>query len=482
MATIPGTKYAQGAPSESTGQVLMSPPSEGGGQQIAAGIEKMGAVIMAYAINVQKQEMSVDYYERKRQIDEAGWEAHNAVTGDIEADNKLWEKFESDAQAIAQSSKYKDVNSLLANHLNQVAPNWHQGIYTRSLTIRKENARDQLKLEWTKSLENGDTKTTNDLLANALKLGAITQAEHDNFMKIAPAQAHLLRAERALSLGNNEAVLSELDQTKDMKLTTEQLKQKESLRLTAEKKMDDLDRELTNEVIGYAIKGVNPQDFLTTISENPNYSPGQINKMAEIYLKTYKTWQQTGQNPFTVTRDYNAFIRDFFDMQDGKITNHDELRSRWLKDGVPAYGMNYFQMLDKMIDGDNLLPRGHEAVSTYVNQILKEDMQDAIEKMSDSEKRVFALTLTEVEKNARAEKFDEAQKVINEYKGIRNQKKAKKWLNTLIGLSPLGTVATLTKRATAKPKLAEPKTQTEYDALPSGTQYKHPDGTIKVKK
>ena len=142
MATIPGTKYAQGAPSESTGQVLMSPPSEGGGQQIAAGIEKMGAVIMAYAINVQKQEMSVDYYERKRQIDEAGWEAHNAVTGDKEADNKLWEKFESDAQAIAQSSKYKDVNSLLANHLNQVAPNWHQGIYTRSLTIRKENARE----------------------------------------------------------------------------------------------------------------------------------------------------------------------------------------------------------------------------------------------------------------------------------------------------------------------------------------------------
>jgi len=391
----------------------------------------MGAAVLGYAINVRKQEMSVDYYEKKRQIDEAGWEAHNAVTGDEEADNKIWEKFEADAQAITQSSKYKDVNILLQKHLNQVAPNWQQGIYTRSLTIRKENARDQLKLEWTKSLENGDTKTANDLIDNALKLGAISQTEHDNFMKIAPAQAHLLRAERALSLGNNEAVLSELDQTKDMKLTTEQLKQKESLRLTAEKKMDDLDRELTNEVIGYAIKGVNPQDFLTTISENPNYSPGQINKMAEIYLKTYKTWQQTGQNPFTVTRDYNAFIRDFFDMQDGKITNHDELRSRWLKDGVPAYGMNYFQMLDKMIDGD-LLPRTHDSVSIYMNQLLpKKDMKEEIDKMSDSEKRVFALTLTEVEKNARAEKFDEAQKVINEYKGVRNQKKAKNWLEKI---------------------------------------------------
>lgn len=38
------------------------------------------------------------------------------------------------------------------------------------------------------------------------------------------------------------------------------------------------------------------------------------------------------------------------------------------------------------------------------------------------------------------------------------------------------------RKAEVEPTLPEPKTQAEYDALPPGSRYKHPDGTIKVKQ
>jgi len=483
MATIPGTRYAEGAPSGSTGQVLMSPPSEGEGQRLAAGIEKMGAAVLGYAINVQKQEMSVDYYEKKRQIDEAGWEAHNAVTGDEEADNKIWEKFEADTQAITQSSKYKDVNSLLTKHLNQVAPNWQQGIYTRSLTIRKENARDQLKLEWTKSLENGDTKTANDLIDNALKLGAISQAEFDHFSEIAPAESHIVRAERLLAQGNNEAVLKELDQTKNMKLTTEQLKQKESLRLTAEKNRDDVSRALMNDTIGKISSGMPLNEVGDLIQQTIGLDDIQKTKLMNFAIDAAKTWQKTGINPYTNRQDEAAFAGMLYKViNDPTSVSEDEI---WLGTGKLWTTNDTLMLLNKKNKADDTwYKESHPVVEQYMgrlwdlyqkdDEILDDQMQEWAAKrlQLEAEMKRLGPDATAIEKSF--------QDIVSEVK----EKKAKSWLDTLFRISsPASNIISLgVELKKGKTKLPEPKTQAEYDALPSGTQYKHPDGTIKVKK
>ena len=139
MAIIPGTKFAGGTPRASTGQVLLQPPEDGGGQQIAQGIEKMGAALFAYAINVQKKEMTAGFYEKRRQID----------------DRKVQEKFQQDVEAIASSSKYKDVNEEVRQYRNRVLPNWMHGMRAKSLGIKSDNAEQQSEYEAQDLLSKG---------------------------------------------------------------------------------------------------------------------------------------------------------------------------------------------------------------------------------------------------------------------------------------------------------------------------------------
>jgi hypothetical protein len=309
----------------------MRPPEDLGGQQVAQEISRGGSVLAAYAINVQKQEMVADYYEKRRLIDEAGWAASEAVTGDEEADRKLWQRFEAETKQIAQSSKWKDTNSLLSEHINRVVPNWAHAFRTKSLGIRADNAKDQLRLEWSMALENSDMKTATEIVDKALRLGVISQTEYDNFIKVAPSESHLLRAERFLAEGNNKDVLSELDKTKGMKLTTDQLKRRTSLRLDAEKAVDDLSRELMNDVLGKIASGIPLNEVGDLIQQTAGLDQIQKAELMDIAIDGARTWQKSGVNPYTSRQDDKKYWDAYERSIDGQITLKE------LREGVGKY-------------------------------------------------------------------------------------------------------------------------------------------------
>lgn len=240
MATIPGTKFTEREPPV-TGQSLLPALSTGMEHKVVGGVEKLGRSIESYALNTKKQEMLLEYSERERQIDEAGWAARNAVTGDEEADRKLWEKFQQDAQVIASSSKYVDVNNDLSQYINKVSPNWERGLYVESLRKQRNNHKDAFFVEWETGLENGNIRY--DLLDKSLALGIITQEKHDYLSRTAVADSHLKIAERLLSLGNYDASIAELEKIDPESMTNLQLRERnqilaEKKRLTGQAKAD----------------------------------------------------------------------------------------------------------------------------------------------------------------------------------------------------------------------------------------------------
>ena len=291
MAQLPGTQFATAQPSGQTGQTLWGPPPRGEGQEIAEGISKLGTVMLSYALNVQKQEMAAEYYEKRRLIDEAGWAARNAVTGDEEADKALWDKFQSDAQAVAGSSKYKDVNDELTQHVNQVSPNWQQGMFTTSLKIRSDNADDQLRLSYTKILENGTIDENGripegvEMLDKMLSLRSITKTKYDALIASMPGDIRIARADRLMTMGNYNLAQEELKQTDKMDLTTEQLKDKRTLKAMTEQAKNEraevFDKDTRKKILagGDALKTLKREDILN----HPDLSGPQMNVLINLF-------------------------------------------------------------------------------------------------------------------------------------------------------------------------------------------------------
>jgi len=229
MATFP-IQYTEKVPSGEGEAALYDMDVDTGARGLAAGIEKMGGAIFNLGMKISQQEQNVDYYEKKRLIDEAGWSAHNSVTGDEEGDSAIWEKFLEDSQSISQSSKWENVNSMLNKYVNDVVPQWQQSLYVRSLGIRKTNAVDRLRLEREKLLESGDVKGSMTLAENAFKLNAITRAERDNFVNNASVDSVFAQARKLIATnetGNINLAVEMLNQLKD--LSGEQLEYRNSL-------------------------------------------------------------------------------------------------------------------------------------------------------------------------------------------------------------------------------------------------------------
>jgi len=347
---IPGTKFAEGAPPAATGQTLWRPPSPGGGREIAAGIGKIGGALAAYALNTIKQEQVMEVSEKQRKIDELGWAAHNSVVGDEEADRKLWEKFQTDANLIASSSEWEDVNNLLTKHINSVSPNWEQGIYSASLTKRREIAKDTFNLEWSSSLENDQFDKAYELLDRALSLGVITQPEYDNLKKNAPADSRLLKAERLIELNENDAALAELGELKD--LTTEQLKRKNILSRTAENARDQISYELHNDILNKMAAGMSLKDMGEAIKQTAGLDGVQKTNMMKIAIGADKVWQQKSENAFNTTQDYEKLVDTWYKVKTKEITDFESLYDifRSGPEGAPAFSLNYMQWLDNELD------------------------------------------------------------------------------------------------------------------------------------
>lgn len=333
MAVIPGTKFATAEPSGRTGQTTWGAPPQGEGQAIAQGISKIGGAILAYALDVQQKEMTAEYYEKQRLIDEAGWAARESVVGDEEADNALWEKAYGRMLEIAGSSKYKDVNDRLMQNVNQVSPNWAHGIRMASLGIQADNANAQQKYNLLEAFKNRDQTTVDAIIKNGVETKTMPPAEVDHYQKYGQGYGSLARVEEWIANGRNDLALLELEQMDSMDLTTEQLRDKRVLKLTAEKNKDENDRKLVNDILAMLSEDKMPlNDVLDLIVKRTDIDSVQKTNLAEVAIGGAKIWQKTGENPFTVTRDWPSFWKARDDIYTGKITSPRQLLERQLSD------------------------------------------------------------------------------------------------------------------------------------------------------
>ena len=223
MANIPGTKFAQGAPSANTGQTTWQAPRQGDGG-IPEAVSKIGKELFNYGLNVERKKMVAEVSRNKRMIDEKGWLANESLVGDDEADGKVREQFHAEVNDIIGSSKYVDVNNTMGQYANDVLPNWDHAIRVKSLGIQSQNAELQSEYEADRNLSIGNLPGAVDIYDKSIKLNPGKRAYYEEKKKIAPAQSVLLMANRQVEAGNYDT--TELDKLEDDKLTNRQVKLK----------------------------------------------------------------------------------------------------------------------------------------------------------------------------------------------------------------------------------------------------------------
>lgn len=439
MAQLPGTQFATAQPSGRTGQTLWGPPPRGEGQEIAEGISKLGSAILAYSLKVQDQEMTAEYYEKQRLIDEAGWAAREAVTGDEEADNALWEKAQSDFRAIASSSKYKDVNDRLTQTVNQVSPNWAHGIRTASLQIRANNAEAQQKYNLLMALENGDQQTFDKIIEEGERTKTITPAEKEHYAKYGKGYGALARAERFVANNQYNLALSELDKTDKMDLTTEQLKDKQVLRLEVNKQKDKNDEKLVMDINAMLAEDKYPlHDVLDLIVKRTDLDATQKTKLAETAIAGNKIWNQTGEDVFNITQDYPKLVDTWYKIKTGQIKEFQSLYDifRSGRENSPAFSFGYMQQLENLRIATT---RGTTAAGQLIDLKYRGKLFDSYVKDGRINPKDYTIFK---EANAKLDGIlqqyrsdpvkleDEFQKLLTE----RKETKAKEWLSGLAGI------------------------------------------------
>lgn len=169
------------------------------GQQGAA-LTGLGTDVFKMALSIQKQEDAAEFSELKRKVDETGYAAFRAATGDEAADNAIWKKFEEDISSI--TSKRDNVNNMLREHINEVYPEWQDTFIKKGLAIRRKNVKDKFELESENLLGQGNMADYYKLLHTRLALNDISQAEFD--FKAANAPNDSLLQQMRMAIGNGQ--------------------------------------------------------------------------------------------------------------------------------------------------------------------------------------------------------------------------------------------------------------------------------------
>jgi len=288
MATIPGTRFAQVALSALTAaQVTLNPPTSGGGEgMIVAGMEKAGSALYNYALNVERKKMVAEVSQRKRMIDERGWLAREALTGDDAADAELMKKLEADISEISSSSGYVDVNETMGQYSNDVLPDWMHALRAQSKGIQSANASDQILYEAEYKLSIGDVKGYKKDLDNLARLDPRERTRVESLKAQAPAQSVLLIAQKQNDDGDYAGALKTLGRLDGMELTPDQSRSRQVLRAFAEKKKGDVSEALSNDVRDKIQQGEPLQNVLGMIRQQPGLDPDEKDTLAEYARHT----------------------------------------------------------------------------------------------------------------------------------------------------------------------------------------------------
>lgn len=284
--------------------------------------------------------------------------------------------------------------------------------------------------------------------------------------------------------------------------------------LSKERKLKEQNEILVNDVIGKMSSGTSLSEISSLIKQTIGLSNIQKEELMKVAINSEKVWNEKSENPFTVTQNYEQLTQDMFDMQDNKIKTHQELRDRWLKDGTPQYGMNYFTMLDNMIDEgkSDILPRTHPLVEDYTKLV------DAMFLNMSKDKKSIPIELMPQYTEARYRIEQLAQRLIPEgkFSELKNEldlivnpikeSQAKGFLYELfhpfsqpsikemkdMGLSGslksmneqyrlLKTQDKLGQRGSKPSSIPQIKNDDDYKKLPSGTQFIDPRGQLRTK-
>jgi len=187
MANIPGTKYAQGAPSANTGQTTWQAPRDSGyGQKIANILQNFGADVANYALNAERKKMVAEISLLEGEIDERGNTALQSVTGDSEADEAIYKEYETWVRGKAQSSEYVDVNTAIGQSANRTLPGWHKSMTVKSIGIQSERAGLQTQYGAERKILSGDVDGGIKDLENAKRLDPGKAPYYDEKIRRAP--------------------------------------------------------------------------------------------------------------------------------------------------------------------------------------------------------------------------------------------------------------------------------------------------------
>lgn len=212
MAKFPGIQFSQTVP-----EVVKQPRARldvsTGEGEIARGLMQFGGALTGIADNIYKQESAAEYSELKRQVDERGFAAFNSVTGDEEADVKLWENFQKDLGTL--QSKKPNVTAGLQRHINEVMPNWKDSFDKKHLAVRKRNAHAKFDFEYKALLSKGDTEGARKILDFQLLTQDIPEPEYASKLSSMPNDSVLAQAHSMTLDGNYVGADTKLSELSD---------------------------------------------------------------------------------------------------------------------------------------------------------------------------------------------------------------------------------------------------------------------------
>jgi len=302
-ANFPAIQYSQTVPGV-VRQPRASMDVSTGQEAISRGLMQFGGALAGIADTIHQQESAAEYSGLKRQVDEKGYAAFNSVSGDEEADVKIWENFQKDLALL--QSKRPNVQAALQGHINEVIPNWQDSFNKHSLGIRKKNAHDKFELEAGNALANGNLSEYYQQLNTRLTVKDITQAEFDFKMKNAPNDSVLGQAHSMTLDGNYVGAdnkLSELSNPTDEqkayrnKIASEARVQVKEAASEANKQLTDLmaKQQLTIPEIQLRRNVLDDNDYesWTKIAMNPADKAGNIIQATELKSAAMDVWRGT---------------------------------------------------------------------------------------------------------------------------------------------------------------------------------------------
>lgn len=189
-------------------------------------LSQLGGSITEIGQDLQNQKNALDYSEGQRLIQEKVNAAYESLTGDEEADKKVWETLQKDMGSVQYKSGH--VNNALTQYRNSITPNVQQKLNQRHQAIFKQNMHDGFVANGQTFLAKGDLVGYQNLLDLRLKSKDISMAEYQALSESSLGDSllqqarDLMASDRAADNYRAIGILENITKVEEIELSTEQ--------------------------------------------------------------------------------------------------------------------------------------------------------------------------------------------------------------------------------------------------------------------